>query len=98
MQEQVKDKIEDTIEGVGEVIAESSIWMKFVEFLNYKLLVFTDSKGLETGFIKIKYVLLILTVLITTTYFLRWARKLLTRHMPDNDKAKFKLYFPLQDG
>ncbi|AUC80683.1 mechanosensitive ion channel family protein [Lacinutrix sp. Bg11-31] len=93
MQEKVKDQIEDTVEELGEAITESSIWEKFVDFLNFKLHTFTDGNGLETGALKVKYFLLIIVILIFTTYALRWLKKLLTRKMPENDKAKFTTVF-----
>jgi len=93
MQDKVKDQIEETVEGIGDVITESNIWEKFVEFLNVSLYEFTDDKGLTTGVIKVKYIILIILILIITTYVLNWARKLLTRNMPESDKAKFTTVF-----
>ena len=93
MQDKVKDKIEATVEGFEEVITESSIWEKFVEFLNYSLHIFTDSNGAKTGDLKVKYILLLIVVLILTTYLLRWIKKIITRNLPDDDKAKFKTVF-----
>ncbi|WP_206420392.1 mechanosensitive ion channel family protein [Lacinutrix jangbogonensis] len=93
MQENVGNKIGETVEDFSDVITESTIWEKLIEFLNYKLFSFTDDKGIETGFFKIKYILLILIVLILTTYILRWAKKLLTRNMPDTDRVKFTTVF-----
>lgn len=93
MQEQVNDQTEYTLEDLGDVITESSIWEKFIEFLNYPLYVFTDSVGLETGALKVKYILLIILVLLLTTYLLRWLKKMITRNLPDHDKAKFTTVF-----
>lgn len=94
MQEKVTDKIENVVEEVGEVIAESSLWEQFVYFLNYPLYSFTNDKGIETGVdLKVKYVLLVIAILILTTYFLRWLKRLLTRHMPQEDVAKFSTVF-----
>jgi small-conductance mechanosensitive channel len=93
MQEKVIDHIENEVEKVGEVISDSTVWEKFVDFLNLKLYTFVDDKGVSTGVIKIKYILLILLVLLVTTYVLRWARKLLTRNLPEDDKAKFSTIF-----
>ena len=93
MQEKVTDKIENTVDQVGDAITESSIWEKFLEFLNFKLYVFTNDNGGETSSIKIKYILLIIVVIIITTYVLGWAKKFLTRNLPDADKAKFTTVF-----
>ncbi|AEH00105.1 mechanosensitive ion channel family protein [Lacinutrix sp. 5H-3-7-4] len=93
MQEKVTDKIEKEVEKVGDVIVESSLWEKFVEFLNYKIYTFTGEDGAETGFLKVKYILLVILILMVTTYLLRWVRSLLTRKMPDDDKSKFNTVF-----
>ncbi|MCL5128817.1 mechanosensitive ion channel family protein [Algibacter sp. L4_22] len=88
MQDQVIDKIEDTI-------GNSSIWEQFMSFLNYNIYTYTitDGSGIETGVLKVKSVLLVIIILIATTYFLRFARNLLTRKLPDEDKAKFITVF-----
>ncbi|WP_346881216.1 mechanosensitive ion channel domain-containing protein [uncultured Algibacter sp.] len=96
MQENVTEQIGDHVEKVGEVIIESSIWDKLVEFLNYKIFAFTEVIGGEekvTGVIKVKYVLLIIAVIILTTYILRWAKKILTRRLLDENKVKFNTVF-----
>lgn len=94
MQDKVAEQIEKKVEVLEDVIIESSIWEKFVDFLNFKIYSFTDAKGLETGeSIKVKYVLLVVLILILTTYVLRWARKLMTRNMPEDDKIKFFTVF-----
>tara|TARA_R110001583_G_scaffold176753_4_gene331572 strand:+ start:150 stop:1052 length:903 start_codon:yes stop_codon:yes gene_type:complete len=81
------------LEKIEEVITESSLWEKFVEFLNYRLFTFTDNQDSITGILKVKYVLLVLLILILTTYLLRWIRKLVTRNMPKDDKVKFVTVF-----
>ena len=43
--------------------------------------------------LKVKYILLVLAVILVTTYLLRWVRKLVTRRMPDQDKVKFNTVF-----
>ncbi|WP_055446613.1 mechanosensitive ion channel family protein [Lacinutrix mariniflava] len=93
MQEKVKDQIEETVEELGEAITDSTVWEKFTNFLNIKLYTFSDINGLETGALKIKYFLFLIVILIFTTYALRWLKKLLTRKMPENDKAKFTTVF-----
>ncbi len=91
--EKVTDKIEKEVEKVGDAIVESSAWETFLDFLNYKLYTFTDVKGLETSVIRVKYVLLVIIVLLLTSYLLRFVKRVLTRNMPDDDKAKFTTVF-----
>ncbi len=93
MQEQVINKIESTTGKVASGIADNSVWTKFIDFLNYSLYTFVDDKGQVTGDIKLKYILLILIVLILTTYVLRWAKKIVTRNLPEENKAKFTTVF-----
>tara|TARA_R110002111_G_scaffold230245_1_gene291428 strand:- start:12 stop:989 length:978 start_codon:yes stop_codon:yes gene_type:complete len=96
MQDQVKKNIENKVEHVGDVITDSSLWEKIVDFLNYNIYTFTEVVGGEekiTSVIKVKYVLLILVILIFTTYILRWIKKLVTRKMPEGDKVKFNTVF-----
>ncbi|RAJ13203.1 mechanosensitive ion channel family protein [Olleya aquimaris] len=92
-EEKVADKIEKEVEKVGEAIIESSAWEKFVDFLNYKLFTFTDTNDEIISVIKVKYVLLVIAILLFTTYVLRWVRKLMTQKLPDDDKAKFVTVF-----
>jgi small-conductance mechanosensitive channel len=94
MQEQkTVDKIEESVEKVNEVITESNLWEKLVELLNYNLYEFTDNQGHVTDVIKVKYILLVVIILFLTTYVLRGIRKIVTRHMPEQDKAKFITVF-----
>ena len=93
MQETVTNKIEKEVENVGEVISESSLWEKFVELLNYPLYTFTNENDTVTGILKIKYIILVIAVLMLTTFVLRWLKKLLTSHMPIEDRAKFTTVF-----
>jgi len=95
MQEQVTNHIEDTVSQVEQAIIESSVWEKFMEFLNFKILDFTSGTGADEHdvVLKVKYVLLVALVLFATTYFLRWIRLLITKNMPNNDKVKFTTVF-----
>ncbi|WP_452222960.1 mechanosensitive ion channel family protein [Lacinutrix chionoecetis] len=93
MQDNVTDKIGETVEEVGEAITDSSLWEKFLEFLNYSFYTFKNADDSVTGELKVKYILLVILILIFTTYLLRWIRNLLTRKMPDEDKAKFTTVF-----
>lgn len=88
MQDQVIDKIEDTIQN-------SSLWEQFMAFLNFNVYTYTiaDGSGVETGELKVKSILLVVILLILTTYFLRFARNVITRKLPDSDKSKFVTVF-----
>lgn len=76
-------------------IKESSLWDKFVDFLDFRLIDFTYGTGQNTHEIvlKVKYVLLVAIVMILTTYLLRWVKRLVTRKMPQEDKVKFNTVF-----
>jgi small-conductance mechanosensitive channel len=93
--QEVKDKIEESVEKVGDVIAESSLWEKIGKFLEFKIIDFSYGTGEDAHqiILKLKYVLLVAAVLLFTTYLLRWIKKLVTRNMPDDDKAKFNTVF-----
>ncbi|PKG51859.1 mechanosensitive ion channel family protein [Olleya sp. 1-3] len=94
MQEsKVADKIEEGVEKMGDAIVDSSAWEKLVEFLNIKIYTFTDNQDQITGILKVKYLLLVILVLLLTTYVLRWVRKLVTQKLPIEDKAKFVTVF-----
>ncbi|ALJ04406.1 mechanosensitive ion channel protein MscS [Pseudalgibacter alginicilyticus] len=72
---------------------ESSIWENVIEFFNYNIYTFTDNANNITSVIKVKNLLGVIAILILTTYLLRWIRKLVTRSMPNDDKAKFTTVF-----
>ena len=74
---------------IEKVISKSSIWEKFVDFLD--LIIYQNNK--HTIEITIGYVLLICIILLATSVLLRWGRKLLTRNMPQEDKVKFVTVF-----
>lgn len=95
MQEQVTEKIEKKVEKIEDVISDSSIWAKFVDFLEFKVLDFTYGTGEQAHDIvlKVKYILLVFIVIIVTTYLLRWIKKIVTRKMPSEDKLKFNTVF-----
>ena len=89
------EKIEEGVEKVSEAITESTLWEKFVDFLEYKIIDFNYGSGEDAHDIvlKVKYVVLVAIVLIATTYVLRWVKRLVTRKMPREDKAKFNTVF-----
>ncbi|WP_242203629.1 mechanosensitive ion channel family protein [Aestuariivivens insulae] len=83
------------LEKIEETIKESSIWEKIVNFLEFKLIDFNYGTGDNMGHIELKvwYVLIVVIVLLATTYILRWTKKVVTRKMPNEDKAKFNTVF-----
>lgn len=79
--QKTSQKIEDHVEKVSDAITDSSLWEKFVEFLEYKIIDFTYGTGENAHDIvlKVKYVLLVAIVLLATTYVLTWVKRLVTR-------------------
>ncbi|WP_298497188.1 mechanosensitive ion channel domain-containing protein [uncultured Algibacter sp.] len=95
MQDHVKDQLEDQVNKVEHAITESTLWEKLGDLLEYKIIDFTSGTGDNAHDIvlKVKYLLLVAFVLIATTYLLKWVRRLVTKHMPADDKAKFTTVF-----
>lgn len=95
MQNQVTSPIEDKVSQVEQAIIDSTLWEKFMQFLNFKIIDFTSGTGDDAHDIvlKVKYLLLVALVLVATTYFLRWVKLLVTKNMPIGDKAKFTTVF-----
>ena len=91
----VKEKLGEEVEKVGEVLVESTLWEKIVNFLEFKIVDFTYGTGAEAHqiILKVKYVLLVAAVLLLTTRLLKWIKKLVTRNMPEDDQAKFNTVF-----
>ena len=91
----VKEKLGEEVEKVGEVLVESTLWEKIVNFLEFKIVDFTYGTGDEAHqiILKVKYVLLVAAVLLLTTRLLKWIKKLVTRNMPEDDQAKFNTVF-----
>ncbi|MFH4967581.1 mechanosensitive ion channel domain-containing protein [Gaetbulibacter sp. M240] len=83
------------IKEIEDRIKESSLWDKFVEFLDFRLIDFTYGTGQDAHDIvlKVKYVLLVALVMIFTTYLLRLVNRWVTRKMPREDKVKFNTVF-----
>ncbi len=95
MQDQVTNQIEKKVSQVEQAIIESTLWEKFMQILDFKILDFTSGTGNDAHAIvlKVKYLLLVALVLVATTYLLRWVKHLLTKNMPLVDKAKFSTVF-----
>lgn len=56
---------------------------KIASFFNYS---FSIGKDIH---ISVKTILFVVLILVVTSYFLKFARKLITRKLPENDKIKF---------
>lgn len=83
------------LKDIESKIKDSSLWDKFIDFLDFRLIDFTYGTGQNTHEIvlKVKYVLLVALVMLLTTYLLRWVKRLVTRKMPQEDKVKFNTVF-----
>lgn len=95
MQETSDGNIQNEVEKIEEVFQDTSVGYAIQEFLNFKIIDFTYGTGADAHQIvlRVKYLLLVILVMILTTYLLRWIKKLVTRKMPDEDKVKFNTVF-----
>ena len=87
MQDNVTEKIEQKVEEVGEVIAESSAWESIKSFLDLHIS-FTDEIK-----ISILNLLIVTTVIFVASIILRVVFKILTRKLPKDDKIKFNVVY-----
>ncbi|GAA3552983.1 mechanosensitive ion channel family protein [Snuella lapsa] len=83
------------LEKIEETIKESSIWEKIVNFLEFPIIDYTYGTGNDASEIifRVRHALTIIILLIVTTYILRWIKRVVTRKMPSEDKAKFNTVF-----
>lgn len=79
MQQEIK-KIEETLE-------KSSLWEKLKLFLNEHIDFSQDIS------ISVKDIIIIITVIFITTLILRLFLRIITRRLPEDNKAKFKVVF-----
>ena len=95
MQDKVLNHLEENVSMVEEAITKSSLWDKIVEFLEFKIIDFTYGTGEDAHdmVLRVKYVLLVAIVIFATTYILRLIKRLVTKNMPIDDKAKFTTVF-----
>lgn len=75
------------LEKIEKAVEKSSIWENITSFLNQYI-----DFGKDIS-ISVKDVLIIITVIFVTTIILRLILKLITRRLPVDDKAKFKVVF-----
>ncbi|MFD1614312.1 mechanosensitive ion channel family protein [Gelatiniphilus marinus] len=80
MQDKIVDKIEKSVEQVGESISQSPFWQKHYNF--------TDKIS-----ISILDVIIIISVVFLTTLLLKLAFKIITKKLPKQDKNKFKVVY-----
>lgn len=95
MQEKQQDNIQNEVGAIEEVLQESSVGQAISEFLNFKILDFPVGQGKDEHQIvlTVGYVLLVVLVIIITTFVLRFTKRLVTRKMPKEDKVKFNTVF-----
>ena len=74
---------------IEEIVKESSIWETIVDFLGTVIYV-NEAKTIE---ITIGLVLLVVIIFIVTTVILSFVKRLYTRKLPQDDKAKFNTVF-----
>lgn len=88
----IQNEIDHPIE---DVLQDTSAGKLILKFLDFKIIDFTYGTGEDAHQIvlKMKYLILVIIVMVATTYLLRWTKKLVTRRMPDEDKVKFNTVF-----
>ncbi|WOD43861.1 mechanosensitive ion channel family protein [Hwangdonia lutea] len=80
MQDKVVDKIEKSVEEVGESIANSPFWQRDYSFT-------------ENISVSVLDVIIIVSAVFLTTILLKIVFRVITRKMPKQDKRKFKVVF-----
>ncbi|MDN3666462.1 mechanosensitive ion channel family protein [Algibacter miyuki] len=84
---------EGTLEHIEETIENSSLWEQIVTFLNYKVITLTDTDGYETGVLTVRFILIVISILVITTFVLRLVNKLLLRRIPKENHSEFFTIF-----
>jgi len=92
MQEETKNNIGEEAQKVSEAIVESSIWDTIISFLDTTIFKIPHANAAPSD-VKIGYVLLIIGVLIITTYMLSWIKKLVSAKILNQDRPKFNTVF-----
>ena len=87
MQDNVTEKIEQKVEEVGEVIADSSVWETVKKFLDLHISFTEEIK------ISILNLLIVTTVIFVASIILRIVFRILTRKLPKDDKIKFNVIY-----
>lgn len=81
--------MQSQLNDIEDIVKESSIWESFVDFLGTVLYVNED----KTIKITIGLILLVFVIYLVTTVVLNILKRLFTRHLPQDDKAKFNTVF-----
>ncbi len=85
----IKFMRQNQLEEIEEIVKESSIWESFVDFLGTVLYVNED----KTIKITIGLVLLVIVIYLITTVVLNIIKRLFSRRLPKDDRAKFQTVF-----
>lgn len=95
MQEKLNKNIQNEVGAIEEALQESSVGQAVSDFLNFKILDFPVGQGKDEHQIvlTVGYVLLVVLVIIITSFVLRFTKRLVTRKMPKEDKVKFNTVF-----
>ncbi len=94
MQNNTEHTQKDT-NAIEEVLQETSFGKGLQEFLDFKIIDFEYGTGADAHqiILRVKYLILVVLVMIMTTFLLRWIKKLVTRRLPNEDKVKFNTVF-----
>ncbi|MGC6430770.1 MAG: mechanosensitive ion channel family protein [Jejuia sp.] len=95
MQETTPENTQNETNAIEEVLQGSSFGKALQEFLDFKIVDFEYGTGADAHQIvlRVKYVVLVVLVMILTTFLLRWTKRIVTRRMPKEDKVKFNTVF-----
>ena len=85
----MQDKVGEKLDKIEDAITESSIWEQFIKFLEIQLY----QNEADTIRITVGLLMVVGVVLIITTLILAMIKRLLSRRLPDEDKAKFNTVF-----
>ncbi len=81
--------MQNQLSDIEDKITESSTWEIFIDFLGNTVYANKD----ESIKITVGLILLVAVIYVLTTIVLTVTRKIVTRHLPKNDKAKFNTVF-----
>lgn len=95
MQNTTQENIEEKINVIEEVLQDTTVGQAIQDFLNFKIIDFTYGNGADAHqiILQVKYLLVVILVLMATTIFLRWTKKIVTKRLPNEDKVKFNTVF-----
>lgn len=85
----MQDKVGDKIDRIEDAITDSSFWEQFVKLLEVEIY-HNDSQTIK---ITVGLLMVVGVILILTTFVLAIFKRLLSRRLPKEDKAKFNTVF-----